>query len=175
MNWEAIGATAELLGAVGVIATVVYLAIQIRLNTNQIHIAANASRAESEREVLEAWNTIMASVGENEQIADILGRGLADYYSLTQPERTVFFARIGRILNHHYTQIRMIENGLGDTDLLKAMEEVIRTVLKSPGGKQFWEDAGTLWVQNKEINRILSEPNDTKPWNEYSFWSRNDV
>ncbi len=33
MNWEALGAIAELVGAVGVIATLGYLAIQIRQNT----------------------------------------------------------------------------------------------------------------------------------------------
>jgi hypothetical protein len=33
MNWEAIGAIAEALGAIGVIASVLYLAVQIRTNT----------------------------------------------------------------------------------------------------------------------------------------------
>lgn len=36
MNWEAIGALAELLAAVGGIAAVVYLAVQIRLNTRAV-------------------------------------------------------------------------------------------------------------------------------------------
>jgi len=33
MNWDAVGAVAELLGAIGVIVSLVYLAIQIRRNT----------------------------------------------------------------------------------------------------------------------------------------------
>ena len=36
MNWEAIGAIAETLGAIGVIASLVYLAGQIRQNTRSI-------------------------------------------------------------------------------------------------------------------------------------------
>jgi hypothetical protein len=36
MNWEAIGAVGELLGAAGVIITLTYLAIQIRLNSHQL-------------------------------------------------------------------------------------------------------------------------------------------
>ena len=35
MNWDAIGAIAELLGAVGVIASLVYLATQIRHSREQ--------------------------------------------------------------------------------------------------------------------------------------------
>ena len=36
MNWDAIGAGAELIGATGVIITLIYLAMQIRQNTNQL-------------------------------------------------------------------------------------------------------------------------------------------
>ena len=36
MNWEAIGAIAELFGALGVIVTVGYLAVQIRQNSKLI-------------------------------------------------------------------------------------------------------------------------------------------
>jgi hypothetical protein len=172
VNWDAIGASAELLGAIGVIVTVIYLAVQIRQNTNQIQVATNTSRAESEREVLEAWNTIMADFGENQEVAEILGKGLADYHSLTQPEKAIFFSRFGRVLNHHYIQIRAVETGLGDENLLRGMDDIIRGVLNSPGGKQFWDEAGSLWVQKAEIDRILSETDDAIPWSEYSFWNR---
>jgi hypothetical protein len=36
MNWDAIGAIAELLGAIGVIASLVYLATQIRQSREQM-------------------------------------------------------------------------------------------------------------------------------------------
>ena len=35
MNWEAIGAVAELLGAIGVIVSLMYLASQVRRNTHK--------------------------------------------------------------------------------------------------------------------------------------------
>jgi hypothetical protein len=40
MNWEALGAIANLLAAIGVIATLVYLSIQIRQNNKQLCAAA---------------------------------------------------------------------------------------------------------------------------------------
>ncbi len=40
MNWDAIGAIAELLGAVGVIASLVYLATQLRQNTRATRASA---------------------------------------------------------------------------------------------------------------------------------------
>ena len=40
MNWEAIGAVGEIVGAIAVIATLAYLAIQVRQNTNSVQGAA---------------------------------------------------------------------------------------------------------------------------------------
>ena len=47
MNWDAIGAIAELVGAVGVIATLVYLARQINQNTSTVRSAAAAAHAQA--------------------------------------------------------------------------------------------------------------------------------
>ena len=41
MNWEAIGAVGEVLGALGVIATLSYLAVQIRQNTRTVRSATH--------------------------------------------------------------------------------------------------------------------------------------
>ena len=40
MNWEAIGAVGEIVGAIAVIATLAYLAIQVRQGTNSVQGAA---------------------------------------------------------------------------------------------------------------------------------------
>jgi predicted secreted protein len=40
MNWDAIGAIAELLGAIGVIASLVFLAMQLRQNTHALRAGA---------------------------------------------------------------------------------------------------------------------------------------
>ena len=40
MNWEALGAIGEIVGAVGVILTLGYLAVQIRQNVAQVRIRA---------------------------------------------------------------------------------------------------------------------------------------
>ena len=47
MNWEAIGAIGELIGAVAVVATLIYLAIQIRYAKHQLEINGIYSRAQT--------------------------------------------------------------------------------------------------------------------------------
>ena len=51
MNWEAIGAVGEVIGAVGVIVTLVYLATQIRSNTQATRIASFHATTDSLNQV----------------------------------------------------------------------------------------------------------------------------
>ena len=52
MNWNAIGAMGEILGAVGVIITLIYLARQIRQNTRATRLATAQSVSAAARD----WN-----------------------------------------------------------------------------------------------------------------------
>ncbi len=56
MNWEAIGAIAESLGAVGVITTLAYLAQQIRQNTSTVRTSASSAIRQTDI----ALNTFLA-------------------------------------------------------------------------------------------------------------------
>jgi len=49
MDWDAIGAIAELAGAIGVIASLLYLATQIRQNSRQLRGQAQVSFTEATR------------------------------------------------------------------------------------------------------------------------------
>ncbi len=53
MNWDAIGAVGEIVGAAGVILSLVYLAAQIRHNTKQVDEAGRSHRLETLSPVLE--------------------------------------------------------------------------------------------------------------------------
>ena len=58
MNWEAIGATGEVVGAVAVFATLVYLAIQIRQNTASL-------KASSHHAITDSFNAINVKIVED--------------------------------------------------------------------------------------------------------------
>ena len=53
MNWDAIGAGAELLGALATVATLAYLALQIRLNTKMAQVSTATARAEQRQQMAE--------------------------------------------------------------------------------------------------------------------------
>jgi len=58
MNWEAIGAIAEMLGSIGVLATLIYLAIQIRVNSREV--SDNTVQQVLERSVANLSDSLIA-------------------------------------------------------------------------------------------------------------------
>lgn len=69
VNWDAIGATAELVGATAVIATLLYLAVQIKQNTM-------ASRANALQSLTDISATITGIVFSNAETTKIWNLGL---------------------------------------------------------------------------------------------------
>ncbi len=70
MNWEAISAIGELLGALGVLASLIYLAVQIRDNTRSIQAASLQSVLDGPRD-----RSLLPMAGSGETSA-IFARGL---------------------------------------------------------------------------------------------------
>ncbi len=83
MNWEAVGAIGEVLGALAVVFTLIYLAAQIRGG----QVALRASQRDSALESVRHWNQLIAS---NRELADIVRRGLKDYGGLDPTEKLRF-------------------------------------------------------------------------------------
>jgi len=63
MNWEAIGAVGEILGAIGVIATLAYLAVQIRQNTQMVKAQTRDSITNKQ---LDYYSSIYENDGSSE-------------------------------------------------------------------------------------------------------------
>ena len=80
INWDAVAGISEALGALGVIATVVYLAFQIRQNTRSIQGSTEQSLVTSE----------MTLYGLLAQHASVYRRGCASVADLDSDEESLF-------------------------------------------------------------------------------------
>lgn len=79
MNWEVAAAVAEILGAVAVVASVIYLAIQIRDQNRE-------SRISAVHDVLEAYRNQL-SILTDESFSRLYVRGLSDFSDVDAAER----------------------------------------------------------------------------------------
>jgi len=82
MNWDAAGAVGEIVGALAVVVSLVYLASQIRIQNRE-------SRAASVHQVIEGYRSSIAALHEPE-MADIWVAAMADFDSLTPSQRLRF-------------------------------------------------------------------------------------
>ena len=82
MDWEAIGALAEVTGAIGVIFSLLYLALQIRIQNVQARLAARHEIASGLRQA--------SGVYASEDITEIFVRANMDYNSISDAESVRF-------------------------------------------------------------------------------------
>ena len=89
MNWEAIGAVAEAAGALGVLVSIVYLALQVKQNTEESRIA----RAQSLNTANADANALVAN---NPELSVIVRSGMIDFEALSKSDKfrfsTIFFS-----------------------------------------------------------------------------------
>src|SRR5438067_3150504 len=85
MNWEAISAVGQIVGAAGVIISVIYLAQQVRSNARQTRLA-------SMRSMSDAFNQWLQSLAENAEFGDLYYRGMRDFESIQGPDLPRFSA-----------------------------------------------------------------------------------
>jgi hypothetical protein len=82
MNWDAVGAIGEVLGAIGVIVTLGYLAVQTRQNTRAI----NASTFSNNTSLWQDWFLACAGLDTSEAFAQcIMGSENVDPLTFQHP------------------------------------------------------------------------------------------
>jgi hypothetical protein len=83
MNWEALGAIGEIVGAVAVVVTLGYLAVQIRQNTS-------ALRASTHQALIDSTLMYQSLTLNNPDVARIRLYGVADPTKLTEEDQFRF-------------------------------------------------------------------------------------
>ncbi|MEN8158844.1 MAG: hypothetical protein ABFS41_02095 [Myxococcota bacterium] len=90
MTLQDLGSVGEFVGAVGVVVSLVYLAMQIRQNT--AHLRQNTLAAQTaayHQAVEQSWNAMLTSA-RDPQLADLVVRGCRDQAELSDEERARF-------------------------------------------------------------------------------------
>ena len=109
MNWDAIGAIGELVGAAAVVATLIYLAAQTRSNTAAVNRAATQA-------IISGRGEASRFLAGDEEVTELLWRGADDPDSLSKKEWERFLLIVGAVIRplelgyQDYTDGRMSED-----------------------------------------------------------------
>jgi hypothetical protein len=132
MNWDALGAVAEILGAAGVIASLLYLSRQIRQNTRATRLAMSHSVSAAQRDFNRPFS-------EDPHLAHIFYIGAEDITRLDEAERTWFMVQsfiFFRMFEDMHYQFR---HGSLDPDVWEAYTKTYGLYAKAPGLQAYWK------------------------------------
>jgi len=135
MNWDAIVAISQLVAAVGVILSLVFVGLQIKQNTRALQRTEHNS-------TMEQWTVIRQAIAQNRDIAELMTAGL-------QGERTLDSAdqlRLEQMLAEQAwaafhiwdrTQRGIFPNGTFEA----TGGALLATLLRTSGGADWWRTA----------------------------------
>lgn len=89
MDWGTIGAVAEVVAATAVVVSLVYLAVQVRHNSDLLERTIQSTRTQNSQSVIQnfdAWRRVIIETGSS----DLWFRGVNDLKSLERDERIQF-------------------------------------------------------------------------------------
>ena len=155
MNWEAISAVGETLGATAVLVTLIYLAVQVKHVRNQ-----NESNALNH--IIDTLNGFAGRIAESESLAAVITRGRASYSSLSEEEKLRFSTIHYVLLNgleSWYVQHRQIF-GMSEEQNVENIKSNITAFCDNPGFREFWLETKPLYPHLAGlVDESLESPN----------------
>jgi hypothetical protein len=141
MNWSAVGAIAELLGATAVVISLLYLATQVRNGIRQ-------GRLEAGRSLSKGISDVSLALSINGELGDIYARGSSDFESLDPGDQfryRTFLNSVFKLFEQMY--FLQLEGSL-DPEIWKGSEGLITDLISAPGVQRYARDRCTWYSES---------------------------
>ena len=132
MTLEQLANVAEIVAAVAVVPSLVYLAVQVRQGNAQ-------SRATARYAFIESMADINMTIAQDKAAASVWRRGLGDPNDLDADERMQLWMFIGQYCNAWVVMYHLHLDGLLPMKQWTLVQTDIVSILSSEGGRVFWE------------------------------------
>ncbi len=142
MNWDAIGAIAELLGAIGVIASLVYLAVQIRHGQRAVRASTYQQYRQGNHQAINSALTVPG-------LASTVSSGLVDFEQLDPEDAFRFTFWINGVMHSYDNACYQYRLGMLDDDRWAMHRADIVQFFETPGVAQWWRSNAPSQVDFK--------------------------
>lgn len=132
VNWDALGAMAELLGSVAVVVTLLFLLKQLKTNSVMIQ----NSTAQGAADAIAAW---ARQLTENPELYRIYRMGLKNDSELSREERGLFDLTLFQAFNSISSIYVQYKNGGCGEDRWESEMRVFAANFNTPGGRASWQ------------------------------------
>lgn len=152
MNWEAIGAIGEIVGAIAVVASLVYLATQIRQSTR---VARSATR----QAIAETAQQLGQDLLDDTGMAEIFVKHVSGE-ELSPVEELRLQARCYRDMRHWENIHYQMSEGLMSEEQWHGFRKNLQVLFGVKAYREYWEHESELYSESfrKEIEAIIEGP-----------------
>lgn len=133
MNLETVAVVAQIIGSSAVVVSVIYLAFQVKSQTQQ-------SRLEASRELAIHWNEIVGRLTEDTDFPGIYLKGATDYDSLAREEQFRFSIYVSILAKTAEQQYLHVKRGNLDPIFFESSEYLNAEWLRLPGVQRWWQN-----------------------------------
>ncbi len=128
-DWSVI---AELVSALGVIVSLIYLSAQVRSNTKQV-------KAQGHRMLRDEYLSKIDECTKTKENSEIFIKGLNHFDEMSAIEQGCFHSLIHPVLHGFHSIWESNKAGIiGNNDVAAALSQFL-SLINSPGGRQWWE------------------------------------
>ena len=144
MNWDAIGAIGEVIGAFAVVLSLLYLALQIRHSSKMAEDTAL-------RDVFGVVTTQFASMVEGPN-AEIILKGLKNFDELAGREKYIFDTHMSSFVTLVESTFISNQTRFISDETMENWSFVLRTrYIAYPGFQEWWTGAKKIYIQSFQI------------------------
>jgi hypothetical protein len=150
MNWDTIGAIGEIVAAIAVVATLLYLSKQIRQNSRSVEISAL-------RDTTAQWNHWSEMLATSADLADVVAKGNNSYGSLSESESLRYGAFVQAFFDNVESYRELVSKHQVDKDLA-VLESIVARRIEASGFSVWWSentkdygDDFVSWIENIQL------------------------
>ena len=159
----------QILAALGIMLSLIFVGLQVRQSTEQARKAEAARRADATQAVHDNFANLYLTFSSSLEGMDVATKGLKDPDVLTEGESMLLLS--GLMAGMSYMQsayFKWREGDLSD-ELWRAWQNAQVSSLTTPGGKRFWEGRKSNFhpefVEYVEVNLLdQTLPENFAPW-----------
>lgn len=143
-DWANIG---EIVGAIGVVASLVYLAVQVRHNSEHIKENTASLQGVSEAASEDGSRDVLITSITNPELIMIQRKGDSGE-ALNEIESAQYTMMLRVTFNSHQTYFIQHARGLTGDEIWEYWVRMFRKLTKAPGVRRWWSKAGKDYDQN---------------------------
>ena len=147
VNWEAISAIGQIVGAIAVVISLIYLAREVRRN-------ARATRQAAMRSTLDFFNRYSQQITEHADVAELRIRGFDDFESLEGVDRARFDSLMNQLFRNLEDVYYQNLHGHLDPRVWRGMEVAVRELNAQPGVQAWWR-SHSHWFGGEEFAKFI--------------------